>query len=423
MSSRGLLSAWPYGRSLGLAAMVQLALFAWATSSGLGGTSDSKQYLHAADTLRSLGYMLHLDGTPYRYWPPLYPLLITACGSLAMLRVVHAACLLGSLWLWSWLGRRLLLPRGAALLPWLLAFSTSWLVVSKFVWGETVFILLFAGYCVALFQWLQTQRTGWMLAATALGVLLPLQRTIGLFLLAGVGAGLLLWAARHWRRLPSVLLHLIISFAGGLAWNYYALLLAASSVYAPNRGWTQLMVSMADYGYVFGRWLLPLLAGWRAAGPAWAWALLLLALLVALWPRHRFKSVATPDHPAGGVTLVVAQPLFVRLLWAGLLGFVVLIMVASIFSRSASGPHDSERYASVLFAPFILLVLRQMQELPGQRMPRLQALLLGLLLAYNMLRAGSNAQALRRTPVLEWQADAALSFPAPHGQRVGAAAQ
>ena len=415
---------WPFGWSLALAAVVQLALFAYATAPGLSGTSDSRQYLHAVDTLRSLGRMLHLDGTPYRYWPPLYPLLVSACGSLGVLRVLHGACLLGALLLWSWLGQRVLLPRCAALLPWLLAFSTPWLVVSKFVWGETVFILLFAGYCAALFQWLNTARLGWLLAMTVLGMLLPLQRTIGLFLLTGVGAGMLVWAITGRRRLPAVLLHLALSVAGGLAWNYYALLLAASSVYAPNRGWVQFMVSTADYGYVLTRWLLPLLAGWRAAAPWWSWAVALVVVLAALWPYYRFKRQNTPISTTPQTELQVAQPVFARLLWAALLGFVVLIVLASIYSRSASGPHDSERYASVLFAPVLVLVLRRLQDLPKQRAPWLRTLLVGLLLSYNALRAGSNAWALRQVPVLSWQFGASvLSSPGQHGQGVGAAAK
>ena len=65
---------------MGLAALVQLTLFATATAPGLAGTSDSIYYLHAAQTLRDSGRLLNPDGTAYRYWPPLYPMLLRACG-------------------------------------------------------------------------------------------------------------------------------------------------------------------------------------------------------------------------------------------------------------------------------------------------------------------------------------------------------
>ena len=71
--------------------LVQLALFAWATAPGLAGTADSGFYLHAAGTLRTAGRLLHPDGTAYRYWPPLYPVLVALGGSLGALRLLHAA--------------------------------------------------------------------------------------------------------------------------------------------------------------------------------------------------------------------------------------------------------------------------------------------------------------------------------------------
>ena len=75
--------AWWLGGPVALAVLVQLALFATATAPGLAGTSDSAYYLHAARTLHDTGQLLNPDGTAYRYWPPLYPVLLGACGSLA----------------------------------------------------------------------------------------------------------------------------------------------------------------------------------------------------------------------------------------------------------------------------------------------------------------------------------------------------
>ena len=114
-----------------MAGLAQLALFLYVAAPGLGGTSDSRLYLHAAQTLRETGQLLNPDGTPYRYWPPLYPALLAAVGSPVGIRMLHGACLLGSLGLWSWLGRQLLPARRALVLPVLLALSTPWLLVSS----------------------------------------------------------------------------------------------------------------------------------------------------------------------------------------------------------------------------------------------------------------------------------------------------
>jgi hypothetical protein len=394
--------------SLGLAALLQGLLFWYLTGPGLSGTADSAYYLHAAGTLRTVGQLLHPDGTAYRYWPPLYPVLAALFCSPTALRLLHGLALLSSLLLWSRLGQRLLPPRRAMLLPWLLATSTPWLLVSKFVWGETVFLALFAAYAAALYQWLATGQRRWLGLATALGFLLPLTRTAGFFLLLGTGGALL--ASRPRRPWP-VLLHLAGSLLGGLAWHYYALLLAAPSVYRLNRGWAQLLSSAADYGFVLGRWLLPLPAAWRLTLPAALWGLGLLALLLLCWPRQvgtepASRPCASSDQPG---------PPFQSLLWAWVAGFVGLIILATTFTRSAAGLHDAERYASVLFGPVALLVLRRWPDSSPAASTRrwLLWLLLGLGLAYTAGRAASNVVALRQRPPVAWP----VSAPGPHPHR------
>ena len=47
------------GWAVGLAALMQLTLFATATAPGLAGTSDTIYYLHAAQTLRDSGRLLN----------------------------------------------------------------------------------------------------------------------------------------------------------------------------------------------------------------------------------------------------------------------------------------------------------------------------------------------------------------------------
>ena len=371
--------------SVGLAGLVQLALFAYATGSGLAGTSDSVYYLQAARSLRAVGRLLHPDGSAYRYWPPLYPVLVAAVGSLAGLRLLHSACLLGSLLGWSWLGRKLLPAARAWVLPWALALGTPGLVVSKFVWGEAVFMLLFAAYAAALYQWLRTERNTWLAVATLAGGLLPLQRTIGFFLLAGIGVGLLLRAVKKPHLRLSTVVHVGLSAPGGLLWHYYALLLAAPSVYQINRGWAQFVSSLADYGFVVLRWLLPLRASWYGAGAPVGWGIGLVLVLAVSWPRRQ-PSTAVPP----------AATFFPRLLWASLASFLLLILVATTFTRSAAGLYDAERYASVIFGPLVLLLLGQLPK--AGRWLLVSAL--GVWLTYSAARACSNARALRQLPAI-----------------------
>ena len=462
---RALTEAGPGPRAwaglVALAAVVQLALVAWATGPGLAGTSDSGYYLHAAGTLRATGQLLNSDGTAYRYWPPLYPALLALSGSLAGVRVLQGTCLLGSLLLWSWLGRLLLPGRRAAVLPALLALSTPWLLVSKFVWAESGFLLLFATYAVLLSGWLRTGSWRWWGAATAVGFLLPLQRTLGLFLLAGVGAGLLLG---EWRRLPprhrgQLALHLVVSAAGGLVWQWYALLLAGPSRYHPGQGWAKLLSAGADYGFVLGRWLLPLPTAGRGLLPHVMWLGALLVLFGLLWPRRRrgpgqepvaatpagtknaddelpaakagallpgasLRAVTSvlPRHSLGGDEGGTVLPStrghqLLRALWSTALVLVLLVAALAVFGQSAAGIQEAERYASVLFAPVVLLALAAWPA----RVPRwLGQAVVAVWLLSAAVRAVHVATDLRQRPPL---ATGLGTGPVPHGQQVGAAGQ
>ncbi|WP_201980152.1 hypothetical protein [Hymenobacter rubidus] len=422
----------PFGAWLVAAGLLQLALFAYAAAPGLAVTSDSRLYLYAAQTLRDSGHLLHPDGTPYRYWPPLYPVLLRVSGSLAAIRVLHAGVQLGSLLLWSWLGRQLLPGRRGMLLPVLLALSTPWLLVGKFVWSECVFILLFGAYAAALFQWLRSGQGRWWWMLTAVGLLMPLERTLGLFLLAGVGAGLLLGQWRQLSRLRWLLLalHLALSTVGGVLWQWYALH-AGPSRYHPSRGWGQLLSSGADYGFVLSRWLLPLPTASRVFLPEMLWALGLLALFGLLWPRWSepeatiLNKAAAPDN-AAGTTQSFGRPaaipaafqpaqLLLGALWSASLTLVALVAALTLFAQSAAGIHDAERYASVLFGPVMLLSLAAWPA----RAPRWLGMVVsaGWLLTA-ALRVGHVAIELRKLTPL---APASFPGPGPDGQRVGAA--
>ena len=406
------------GAVVGLAAIVQLALFAMATAPGLAGTSDSGYYLHAAQTLRDTGHLLNPDGSAYRFWPPLYPVLLRACGSLAAIRVLHGACLLGSLLLWSWLGGRLLPARRALVLPLLLALSTPWLLVGKFVWAESGFLLLFAAYAALLFRWLRTGGGIWWTAVTAVGFLLPMQRTLGVFLLAGVGVGLLLgeWCRLPVRKFLLLVLHLGISVAGGLVWQWYALLLAGPSRYHPSRGGAQLLSSLADYGFVLGRWLLPLPTAGRTLLPHAVWAAVLLGLFGLLWPRRPWAAIPAEVFPEQGPS-EAARQLLLRMLWSTVLTLVALVASLTVFAQSAAGIHDAERYASIVFAPVLLLVLAAW---PPQAPRWLGRALVAAWLLSAALRVSHVAGDLRRLKPLS---PGSFASPGMHGQRVGAAGQ
>lgn len=349
----GVLARLRFGWALGAGALALLGLYLVLSGGGFGGTGGSFNYLAAARSLRAGGRLLGPDGTPYHLWGPLYPALLAVFASPVGIRWLHGVALLAHLGLWSWVGR-FLLGRRSWVLPLALALSTAVLVPAKFIWSETVFVALTAVYCVALAAWLRTGRGRWLAWATAAGFLLPLQRTSGVFLLAGAAVGLLMGGA--WRRRDRwrLLAHGAGCVVGVLGWSYYAALAGPSESGQPG-GWLKLLNTLADYGFVLMRWFGPIVAGWRGTTPAEAagWALVLVGLLAVLWPHTKLQR---PQFP----TSIAALQLFWWVVAADVLGHVVAVTR----TRAGAGLHDTERYLAALVGPVLLLMLARCRPAP-----------------------------------------------------------
>ena len=387
----GVLARLRFGWALGAGALALLGLYLVLSGGGFGGTGDSFNYLAAARSLRAGGRLLGPDGTPYHLWGPLYPALLAVFASPVGIRWLHGVALLAHLGLWSWVGR-FLLGRRSWVLPLALALSTAVLVPAKFIWSETVFVALTAVYCVALAAWLRTGRGRWLAWATAAGFLLPLQRTSGVFLLAGAAVGLLMGGA--WRRRDRwrLLAHGAGCVVGVLGWSYYAALAGPSESGQPG-GWLKLLNTLADYGFVLMRWFGPIVAGWRGTTPAEAagWALVLVGLLAVLWPHTKLQR---PQFP----TSVAALQLFWWVVAADVLGHVVAVTR----TRAGAGLHDTERYLAALVGPVLLLMLARWPA-AGQRHWRqvLNGFVLAVWLGYSALRVGYNvAELCHRPPIV-----------------------
>ena len=109
--------------------------------------------------------------------------------------------------------------------------------------------------------------------------------------------------------------------------------------------------------------------------------------------------------------------ILLRMLWSVALTLVALVAALTVFAQSAAGIHDTERYASVLFAPVMLLVLAAW---PAQAPRWLGRTLVVAWLLSAALRVGHVALDLRRLPLLSSDL---LPSPAAHEQGVRAAGQ
>ncbi|KUG09788.1 hypothetical protein [Solirubrum puertoriconensis] len=365
-----------------LAAGWLLGLFAYAYWPGPGTTHDSYYYLSAASSFAEQGRLLNPDGSLYRWWGPLYPMLLSAGvgNPKAWVGVLNGISLLGCLGAWGWLGRQVL-PSRAMVAGFTVALScaTPWLATAKFVWSEPVFGLLFALYSVALYQYLQHGGPKWLLAATVFGVLLPLQRTSGLFLLVGMGLGLLLAYPDIWRRQRgALLLHGAAGGLAALAWLLYARMVAPRPEFYRNKGWQGIREALADYGYVLVRWIVPVQ---QAEWPKhWLFLVLLLVLLAGLlylgWQHsHRI----------------------IRLLSVAVAVYLLIHMGTMVISRSAGNVYDVERYCAVVYGPLLLVLAAAVSEAATKR--RWAAWLLAIWLLYPAARAVRVANFYHHRPV------------------------
>ena len=308
-------------------------------------TPDSWNYLAAAQSFAANGELRNVNGTLYTAWPPLFPVLLSFWADIVPLnwKWLQAGCLAASLVLWGHLGQLLLVHKVLARLYILvLAFSTPWLMCGGFLWSEPVFIVLFSAYIYALYRYGSAANRLMLLLATFCGMLLPLQRVPGFFVLAGVGlAVVVLYPAWAWRQRWLLLAHGLMVVSIGLVWQYYVLLIAESRNLQEIKEWNIWVRAAGDFGHATGRWLLPMTTRAEQGHVVYAVLFVLLSAIGAFVPGPRFLRLL------GIVVAVVLLPL-VPLAWLG---------------QSGIGLTDADRYTAVVYAPFFLLLFAQGQRL------------------------------------------------------------
>lgn len=202
------------------ATLLSILLEWYSRSCGFLLTSDSLQYLSAAQSFRASGTFLSPDGSHYSYWPPLFPILLNVLPD--PIWSATALNLIGKVVI-GWLVYQLSLFYLSDLRT-RVAFATSvllglhLLLISVFIWSELVFVTL---ALALLHRYTKTQYrlfTGWHVA---LGFLLCLQRNAGLFWIAGLVVGWMLAGRFTARRLAHALGFFLVSTSGMWAWNIY----------------------------------------------------------------------------------------------------------------------------------------------------------------------------------------------------------
>jgi hypothetical protein len=382
---------------VGFCGLLALAIYRYTVAAGLAGTFDSYHYLYAAQSLRHSGH-LFVPVATYRAWPPLFPVVLNLIGAPGPVIWLNGLAILGALLAWSIVGRQVLPPERTWALPLLLALGSPTLVVNKFIWSEPLFTMLWAGYFLLLLIWLHRGGRVLGIVTTFIGCLVPLQRIAGVFLLAGVGMGLA-WADDRRLVRPnrwSLLFHLLGSSSGIVLWqlHLWASSIPAKLSAAKSGKATQLLASLADYGFVLGRWLVPLPITSLHTLPVLLWVIVLGLFLWVLRPR--LHSAEEKKQALLSTLSVVSS----RMLFMALVVNICFLAMASMVERIGSGMHEAERYLTPLYPPVILLILLNWPTNKRWAI-KLGPGLLVIWTLYQGIRVGHNALQLRQLPPAE----------------------
>jgi len=246
-----------------------------ATSShGAGVSPDSVDYVSAARNLaRGLGLVTY-TGTSLVAFPPLLPAILSVgemagIGAYETSRILNATAFGGIALLTAGLARATL---GESRWPFLASVvavvSIPLVYVARYVWTESLFILLELGFLIEAIRYAKTSRWRHLAIATVLAALGTLTRYVGVVWLAVLGAVILAWSrGRWWSRLLRASAYPCVASLPLIAWLLRNQ--ALSGTLAGARAPSSLSV-----GENLARTVQTLVAWWIPSPPITTWGIL-----------------------------------------------------------------------------------------------------------------------------------------------------
>lgn len=189
---------------IGFAVLGAFLIFLRSSKYGLGTTSDSAAYLAAAQNL-SLGQGFTVySGEPYRFWPPLYPVLLTLLRPLLIpveaARLLNMLCFSAVIFVAGrWLYMRVR-SSVAALGTIAILVAIPLVEVSTFAWTEILFILFVMLTLLNLEKFLFAPSARSLACITFFTTCAVLTRFIGIALIGVTAVTLLLFWQTSFRR-------------------------------------------------------------------------------------------------------------------------------------------------------------------------------------------------------------------------------
>lgn len=315
-------------------------------------TYDSKEYINAAQSLKSSGELLTRDGQSFSNWAPLFPLILsTFGGDLGIYKyfnlLIFLLLELGMILLILNLIQDKLLQIICSI--WL-AFSTPILMQFNFLWSEPLFITFLIFKILFFLKFQKTTKKGYYFAMIALGMLLCLQRYAGLFIVPAFALMLISSKKINRHSILRGLLYGMVSVLPLLIWiglNYQqkgdGFSVFASNLFVrfiPN-------LFRSYYQDIFFSWFLPNKLVFQLG---LYYSFVFLILLIIVWWKTKFWF--TKDQMLL-ITISLVYYLFLILIDYSYLNDKV---------KDFSYLSDFGRYLAVLYVPVLLLLFSIMDK-------------------------------------------------------------
>lgn len=188
------------------------------TRCGLLLTHDSREYLSAASSFANEGVLLGSDGSPYVFWPPLLPIILSFFSEPQSAMVwIHLglSALVGVL-----IAR--LASQHLSDFRFKVGFVTVWmlgvhqLLISVFLWSELLFVVVLLSFVEQVIR--SDKSNIATLLSFALGTLLCLQRNAGLFIVPAAALWIIIKGNFSLKAFAQASI-VFLSTIGGLWWN------------------------------------------------------------------------------------------------------------------------------------------------------------------------------------------------------------
>ncbi|MBX2840535.1 MAG: hypothetical protein KTR26_02090 [Flammeovirgaceae bacterium] len=203
---------------------VLILVYLFATECGIRRTNDSLYYLAAAKSFANSFQFIGPNNEPYILWPPLYPIILSFFqpDPHAFVKVFNLVCLIASLFTWNKIREKYLPSYWGKFYFLIITFSTPIILVHLFVWSEPLFLFLSGLYILSSQKFIEEGKARMFYYAIPFGFLMMLQRTAGLFIIAGFFLGLLLFERKLLiKNIWAIVIHGVLVLSGWCSWLIY----------------------------------------------------------------------------------------------------------------------------------------------------------------------------------------------------------